>query len=91
MFTSVSVSMSVTSSSVKLSQKKLNNVLESQKTIVLRSQDAYAVKYHMCSETITEKIDVADVVEDAEKCRRQWRSNLQKRHCDRARYPYNTQ
>jgi hypothetical protein len=53
-------------------QKKFKKVFESQKTIVFRSQDEYAVKDHMCSEIITEQIDVAAVVEDAEKCRRKW-------------------
>jgi len=84
MFTSVKLSQNMI-------QKKLNKVLESQKTKVLRSQGEYAVKDHTCSETITQQIDVADTVEDAEKCRRQWRSHFQKLHCDSVRYQYNTQ
>jgi hypothetical protein len=55
-----------------MSRKKLNKGLESQKTIVFRLQEEYAVKDHMCRLTVTEQIDVADAVEDAEKCRKQW-------------------
>ena len=78
--------------SQKLIQKKSNRVLETQKTIVLRSKDEYAIKHGMCSETITEQIDVAEAaVENSEKCRRQRRSHLQKLRCDSVRYQHNLQ
>jgi hypothetical protein len=63
-------------------QKKLNKILEEQKTIVLRSKDEYAVKHHTCSVTVTEQVGKAAVVKDAEKCRRHRRSHLQKLQCD---------